>query len=224
MLKRPDTYDSKVFLEFSRLDEENFRSVVHFFEKHQEEVVTMNFEERFIMLLTYSNALYEINAYKRHLRVADDIIELSITHNIQFFNGEDIYLKTLYQKAKSYFHLHEYESAEHVSSELVKMVPNQTSYSKLLNKCLIRQRPNFVKRMLASGVFLYLLSVVFVVINILIVKPSFPEYHWGMETTRISIFVGGIAMLILAMVLHHFSVFNRIRKIKRKAIEKKLKL
>ncbi len=223
MLKRPDTYDSKVFLEFSRLDEENFRTVVHFFEKNQEAVITMNFEERFIMLLTYANALYEINAYKRHLRVADEIIELSITHNIQFFNGEDIYLKTLFQKAKSYFHLHEYKASEHVSTELVKMVPNHSPYSKLLNKCLIRQRPAYVKNMLASGVFLYLLSVVFVVVNILVIKSLFPEYHPGMEVARIAIFVGGLSMLVLAMVLHHFNVFSHIRSIKHKAVDKKLK-
>jgi len=221
MLKRPTTYDSEVFKEFNRLDEDNFQSVVHFYEQHKEDMVTMNFDERFIIHLAYCNALYEVNSYKKHLKVSDEIIERSIYHNIQFFNGEDIYLKTLYQKAKSYFHLHEYESAQHVAQELVKILPGHSPYSQLLNKCLIRQRPKLIKRFLAGGVLLYLLSVVLIVVNILLVKPISEASVEPMEFLRKGIFLAGILVLLFGIVLHHFLAFLHIKKIKSQGKSKK---
>jgi len=222
MLKRPTTYDSEVFKEFNRLDEDNHQSVVHFYEQHKDDMITLNFDERFIILLSYSSSLYEINAYKKHLKVSDEIIERSIYHNIQFFNGEDIYLKTLYQKAKSYFHLHEYDSAKHIAQELVGMVPGHRLYSQLLNKCLIRQRPKLIKRILAAGVFLYLLSVVLVVVKILLIKPISEAGVQPMEFLRKGIFVAGISALLLGIVLHHFLAFIHIRKIKTQKKSKKI--
>lgn len=221
MLKRPTTYDSKVFLEFSRLDEENAPSVVHFFEQHQEEVLTMNFEERFIMLLTYANALYDVNSFEKHIIVADDIIELSIVHNIQFFNGEDIFLKTLFKKAKSYFQLHHYKKAEHVCRELVKLIPNHQPYSQLLRKSMIRQRPVLVKKMLATGVFLYLLSVVLIVINLLLVKPFSGPVLGMMVGFHKVVFMLGIGCLLSGVAIHHIGVYNHIRKFKRNALQKR---
>lgn len=217
MLKRPTTYDSAVFKEFNRLDEDNHQSVVHFYEQHKEDMMTLNFDERFIILLAYCNSLYEINAYKKHLRVSDEIVERSIYHNIQFFNGEDIYLKTLYRKAKSFFHLHEYDSAKHIAQELVKITPGNRSYAQLLNKCLIRQRPKLIKRILAMGVFLYLLSVLLVVVNILLVKPISEASVQPMELLRKGIFVAGIGSLLFGIFLHHFMAFLHIKKIKSQA-------
>ncbi len=217
MLKRPTTYDSEVFKEFNRLDEDNFQSVVHFYEQHKQDMITLNFDERFIILLAYSNSLYEINAYKKHLQVSDEIIERSIYHNIQFFNGEDIYLKTLHQKAKSYFHLHEYDSAQHIAQELVKIMPGHKPYTQLLNKCLIRQRPKVVKRILAAGVLLYLISVVLVVVNILLVKPISEVSVQPMEFLRKGIFIAGISALLFGIILHHAIAFIQIKRIKSKA-------
>jgi len=221
MLKRPTTYDSEVFKEFNRLDEDNFQSVVHFYEQHKGDMMTLNFDERFIIHLSYCNSLYETNDYKKHLKVSDEIIERSIYNNIQFFNGEDIYMKTLHQKAKSFFHLHKYNASQHIAQELVKMNPGHKPFSQLLNKCLIRQRPILIKRVLAAGVLLYLLSVVLVVVNILLVKPISEVSVQPMEFLRKGIFIAGIGMLFFGIVLHHVLAFIQIRRVKLQAKTKK---
>lgn len=220
MLKNTSTYDSPIFREFKSLDRDNHHAVVHFYEEREREIGQLSFEEYFVCLVAYCNALFEIGAYRKLLRHADEVIELSIIHNKQFVQGEDVYLKALHQKSISFAHLHDYASAERILTELVKLQPQRRGNRKLLRKCLYRQRPLYVKRLFAAGVFLYLLSVVIVVINILIIDPFYSKLLNTTEMIRLGIFLSGVIALVSGETFYHFSVRLKVKRIVNRSIRK----
>lgn len=220
MLKNTSTYDSPIFREFKSLDRDNHHAIVHFYEEHEREIGQMTFDEYFVCLVAYCNALYEIGAYRKLLRHADEVIELSIMHNKQFVQGEDVYLKILLQKAVAFIRLHDYASAQRVLTELVKLQPNRRSHRKLLRKCMYRQRPIYVKRMFAAGVFLYLLSVVMVVVNILVIDPFYEQWLNTAEYARFSVFIAGVIALVAGESYYHFLVKFKVRRLVSQSIKK----
>ncbi|MEM6726524.1 MAG: hypothetical protein AAF598_20975 [Bacteroidota bacterium] len=223
MLKNTSTYDSPIFREFKSLDRDNQHEVVHFYEEHEKEIGQITFEEYFVCLVAYCTALYEIGAYRKLLRHADEVIEMSIVHNKQFVQGEDVYLKILLQKSIAFIRLHDYASAQRILTELVKLQPHRRMHRKLLRKCMYRQRPLYVKRLFAAGVFLYLLSVVMVVINILVIDPFYESWLNTAEYARFSVFIAGVIALVSGESYYHLSVKYKVRKLVRNAIRKQQK-
>ncbi len=215
MIKRTTTYDSKVFKEFTRLDKENHHSVVHFYELHEDEVNGMNLEERFVMLVGYANALFEIDSFKRYCNVANEIIELSISQNIQFYNGEDVYLKTLFQKAKSHYSLLEYKDSEHIVKELTRMVPNHKPYHQLLFFSMLRQRPNGVKKLLNLGIVLYLIGVALIVVDVSL--SYFIEKIQFISPLYIALLSISVVTLLGGVLAHRVFVYFKVLQIRNKA-------
>ena len=215
MIKRTSTYDSKIFKEFTRLDKENHHSVVYFYELHEDEVLGMNLEERFVMLAGYANALFEINSFKRFCQTADRILEISISENIQFFNGEDIYLKTLFQKAKAHAALLDYPAAEHLASELTRLMPNHKSYYEFLFQCRVRQRPKSVKKLLNIGIILYLIGVALIIVDVAIT-------HFATKIAFISpLYINLLAISVLTLLggvlAHRLFVYWTVQQSRYKA-------
>ncbi|MEM7102141.1 MAG: hypothetical protein AAF502_03345 [Bacteroidota bacterium] len=221
MLQQSSTYSAKILREFKNLDQDNYHAVVHFYEEHEREIAQIGIEEHFILLASYINALHEIGIYQKVLANADQMLQYSIIYNIQFHQGEDIYLKTLFQKATAQLYTHDYPSAQHSLEQLINIQPNYKPFRKLLLKSLLRQRPLVVKRMFAFGVILYLLSVVMVVVNILLVQPYYNEFVGLAEFWRGVVFVLSILVLVIGEVAHHLNCRRAASRIYDVALQKK---
>ena len=213
MIQRSATYGSKILREFRNLDGDNHHAIVHFFEENEREISRMNLDDFFILQASYENALFEIGAFQKMLPVTDQVVEHSIIYNVQFFQGEDIYLKGLYHKAYALARLHDYPAAQGVLEELIRIRPNFKPYKRLLRKCMLRQRPLYVKRLFAIGVILYLVSVAMVVLNILFIEPFHSDFLSRAEYIRFAIFVLGIISLLSGEITHHVKTRRRINKI-----------
>ena len=211
MLQKETKYQSKVFRDFKMLDKRNYHSIVRFCEEHRRVIDALNFDEYFILELNYVNALFETEAYKKHIKVANTVIEQSIMHNIQYWQGEDIYLKTLYQKAQSHYYLQEYKPTLHIIKELIKLKPNDKEYLRLFKRCVALDGAVFLKNMRAVGVLLFLLAAGLFVINILIVENFYAAYSQAFSYISMAVVSLGGILLLWSVSIHRYKTYRQVK-------------
>lgn len=93
----------------------------------------------------YANALFETQEYELHVQVANDLLEQSIIHNIRYIDGEDVYMTVLYKKTSAHLQLGQIEIAERLSTQLLRLEPQQFHYQALLRQCFLVRRPNWLR-------------------------------------------------------------------------------
>lgn len=190
------TYHSRIYRDFKALEAHNFREVVRYFEKHEAEILQLQFEEYFEILAGYANALFEIGAYRKHTLMADVVIELSIRHNIQDFQGVDIFRQMLFRKAASLYNLYEQDKAEYILRELIKIDATDSDSIRFLDKCRQRQYPVLLNRFRAVSIFLFFLTAAVIAVEVLLIIPFYNMHALAVSQIRIGIFLLGIGAML----------------------------
>ncbi|MGB0863844.1 MAG: hypothetical protein ACPGXZ_13060, partial [Saprospiraceae bacterium] len=217
MIQKQSKNQSKVFRDFKTLDKRNYHSVVRFYERYKMAILALPFDETFVMKLAYCTALFEIGRYEQHLKLADEIIENSILNNIQFYQGEDIYLKTLFQKAKAQFQLKNYHSSEHILKELIKLSPRQKTYLKLLHRCFLKKSGKYLQNLQTVGIFILLVSAGFLVINIIVIHSFYANYS---NTTNLITGIGfgfGILFILSSIIIQRVRIHGKVFALQKEA-------
>ncbi len=204
------TYHSKLYRDFKSIDGASFRDLIHFFERSEDDIRQLDFDEYFEMLYLYVNALFEVGAYHKHVIMADEVIEAAICHNIQYYKQEDIFKKSLFRKAASLYNTSEYRSAEHILRELVRIEPGHKDAGSFLKKCLrnIHVRP--LQAFRASAIALFLSSALVICTEVLLIRPFYPAYTGGVEALRVGLFVAGWVVLIAGEAWHRWWAHRRV--------------
>ena len=217
MYKQSPTYYSRLYREFKSFDEKAFRAMIHFFEKNEEKIEQLDFDEYFDLLISYTTALLENEEYHKHLSVSDQVIAVSMSQNVVSYNGEDILQHMLYQKAWSYFKLSEYKRAIYMLSELLKINPFDDDAEKLLYKALWSDKPRFLQYFKATSIFAFLLCALVIALELILVRTLFPDYTAKIELTRNCIFLLGISSLLIGYVAHFHIMIKKGNGILEKA-------
>ncbi|NJN78016.1 MAG: hypothetical protein HC803_06495 [Saprospiraceae bacterium] len=100
MLERKTTYQSEVFQDFERLGKRNYHEIIRFCERNRDAMEALNFEEFFVMELTYCDALFAMEYYEKHISVANNVIELSISIMCIYFKART-FIKNAFPKSTS---------------------------------------------------------------------------------------------------------------------------
>ena len=206
------TYHSSMFRNFKAIDAGEFRQVVRYYERNEKAILQLEFEEYFEMLIAYTNALFEISEYQKHILMANAVIEISIMENIQIVNGKEIFKTMLFRKAASHHNLFEYGKAIHVLRELLKIEPNNTENALFLEQCLRNEQPQLVRRTRAVAIFLFLLSALTVSIEVLLVRSFYPESAHGIELSRNLMFCLGFCILAGGVIWQRWHSHNDVQK------------
>ncbi len=196
------TYHSPTYRNFKSIEVENFREVVRFFEANEKEITQLEFGEYFEMLVSYSNALYEVGAYSRHILMANVVIEASIEQNVQYFHGDDVYYRTLFRKAASHYHLYEHDKSEHILKELIKMDPYNTETVGWYKKCLFDRKGKFLKRMRASAMVFFLVTPMIIALEVLFIQHFFGSQIEIVRTLWMVTFLLGWVFYLSGDLLH----------------------
>lgn len=196
------TYHSNIYREFRSLDISEWRTVVRFYELYEDKIEGLEFEESFDMLLAYADALFEIGDYERHLRVADQVLEVSVMNNIKFFNGEDVFQKTLFKKAASNYSLYEFEKCDYLLRELLRIDPYDSDGALFLKKCLRDMRSSLVKKTRAASVLLLIISAIIICFELLAVHSFYPEWAGVVAFLR-NVILGLTVLVLLGGELYH---------------------
>ncbi len=203
-MNQPQTYYSPLYRNFRAIEAGEFRKLVYFYERNEKEISKLEFAEYFELLVTYTNALFEIAAHQKHLLMADVVIELSFMENITEIGGQEIFQATLFQKAASYYNLFDFPKAIYVLSELIKINPNDPEVAEFLERCLRKNRPQLIRHTRALSIFVFLTSALIICIEALVIRNFFTEYTSIFELTRNSLFVLGFVILIGGEFIQRF--------------------
>jgi tetratricopeptide (TPR) repeat protein len=206
------TYQSKIFRDFKAIEASAYRQIIHFYEKLEESIRQLDFDEHFEVLTTYVNALFEVGSYHKHLLLVDLVIETAITHNISFYKGEDIFLKMLFRKAASLYNLLEYEKAEYILREIIRINPWNKDAVLFLKKCLRRQQPKYILITRAMSIVLFLMAAVVIALEVLMVRPFFEEYTPLVEQARFTLFGMGGLLLVGVSFIHRLRVEHQVNE------------
>jgi hypothetical protein len=206
------TYHSQVFRNFKVIDALEYRKIVHFYERYEKSILQLDFEEYFEMVVAYTQALFEVESYRKHIMMADVVIETSISQNITHINKEEIFLSTLFQKAASHYQLQDFAKAEHTLKELIKLQPKDPLSIRLLEKVFRDNRPSYIRYARAFAIFTFLVAALGVAIEVLIIRHFIPDWIMMTEWVRNCIFALGVCALTIPELYHRWHVSNRVKK------------
>jgi tetratricopeptide (TPR) repeat protein len=199
-MNQAQTYYSQLYRNFRAIEAVEFRKIVYFYERNEKDILKLDFEEYFELLVTYTNALFEIAAYQKHLLMADMVIEMSFMENITEIGGQEIFRSTLFKKAASYYNLLDYPKAIYVLSELIKIEPNDPDVTQFLERCLRKSRPKLIRNTRAIAIFFFLVTALIISIEVLIIRNFFMHYTPLVELSRNYLFGIGVLVLIIGEV------------------------
>ena len=140
-------YRLKIYRNFKSIEAADYHGIARYYERFEQDIHQLDFDEYFDCLASYTQALYEIGDYRKHLVMCDFLLETIIIQNVESWGGEDLYTKTLLAKATSQYFEQEYKSAERILKELVKIAPENSVLAAILNKVsriLLSVRINFL--------------------------------------------------------------------------------
>jgi hypothetical protein len=197
------TYYTQVYRQFKSIDPGAYRDIIRFYEKEEDRILRLPFDEFFELLVAYVQALFEIGAYRKHLLLVDVVIEKSISNNISLFKGEDIFHKMLFRKAASFYNTHEYKKSEYILSELIRMQPNDSDNAMLYRKCRLKARPRLLNNARAVGIFLFLMAAFVIALEVLFVRPWYAMHVPVIMAVRNSSFLFGCSALIMGFGLNY---------------------
>lgn len=206
------TYYTKVYRQFKAIDPGAYREIIRFYEKMEDKILLLEFDEFFELLVAYVNALFEIGAYRKHLLLVDVVIEKSISNNIKIYRGEDIFHKMLFRKAASFYNIYEFPKSEYILGELLKMQPEDPANAMLYRKCRLKARPRLLKQARATGVFLFFMAVIIIGMEVLFIRPWHEMHVPLIVAVRNSSFLLGFAALLFGFGFNYF-LANRDLKV-----------
>ncbi len=208
---------TKLYRDFKEIEEGAYHTIIRFYEAKIALITRLNFDLYFDILVDYTNALFEIGAYTKHINTVQQVIQLSIEHNIQFYRGEDIYFKSLYQKAAAHYNLLEYETAIHILKELIKIAPYHGLSILFLKKCKYRSQPTYIKIARATSIVLFLGAAIITAIEVMIIHPFSPIYTAVFEQFRFATLGLGIFVLIGVFLYHRYQMNRQVNIFVKKA-------
>lgn len=218
------TYHSDVYTNFKEIEVGDHRTLIRFFDAYQESIDQLDAEEQFELYHACANALAETRNYELHIAAAAKVVELSLIENIKFYEGKDVLFETLLRKADSHFQIHEYEKADYILRELLKIEPESEFTSLFLKRCLRKHRQGFLQKVRAITIFCLLTTAFIVCAELLFVRPFWKEQIDLVENIRMATFFGSIGFFGLCDLVHrakiHFEVEEFLNAIKRKKAAK----
>lgn len=215
------TYHSKIYRDFKEIEATAYRQIVHFYEEKEDTIRGLDFEEYFDLLVAYVDALFEIGSYRKHLLMVDVVIENSIEHNIQFRGGEDIFQRMLFRKAASLYQLQRFNRADYILRELIKIDPHHQDAVLFLKKCLRKKEPDLVNNFRAAGIFLFLLTAIIIVLEVLLVRPFYQMHADLIESSRTSSLLLGCTVIVSGHLLHRWRIEREVNEFTRTIRRKK---
>lgn len=194
----------KLYRDFRAIDRRDYYEIVRFYERNEEGLRALDFEQAFECILYYTEALYRIGAYGKHQVMCDYLLEMVIMYNVNNWDGRDVYADLLFAKTTSLLAMRAFDRAQRVAEALVRLYPQYPTAKKLLFRSILYQRPRWMQKVRAWAIALILLSAIVIMIELFVVRPFyFGLYDWVVLGHYI-LLVGGLGVLLTGEVVHWY--------------------
>lgn len=209
--------ESRIFRDFRCIPYADYFYMIRFFEQYYAEFNHLTFDEEMIITYYYAVALYETESYYSFLKVADQLIEDSIVNNIQFVDGQDIYMNLLSNKACAMLQLEKVVQAQQLAEQIVRIAPHDNNYTQLLYHCTKAKRPASARNML-----LFSAAAVFTDSIFIIVQTSFyTELSFAASVVHYILLLLAFVGLCFSAACHFKQVSSPTRQFVQKARQDK---
>lgn len=211
----------RIITDFRNINPRDYQEVVRFFQRYEEYFNDLDTEFYFPSLLVFTNSLYELGEYELFLPHAERILELSIQENIQFFNGEDIFLSTLYKKSRSLLALGHPEKAAVISRQLLRLAPENRKNLSIFRDCLMATRPEWLENSLSYSIISLWVGLVLMMVNIFQFKPIWQLTGAHLETAILCVWAITLSLAIVPLAFHVFQCYKLAGHTLKEATERK---
>ena len=225
MHKTQPKYHSKLYRDFKTIEAGSPHNVIRFYEKHENAIRRLEYDEFYDLLKDYVTALYNSGAYRKHLLMVDTVIEASLQGQYPTYLERAIFRDMLYQKAVSLFNNLQLNEADYITRELIRIDPYDQESIHLLRRILLREQPNYIRTTRAASVFLFMLSATVIALELLFIRHFYDLYTPYVEASRNMIFAAGGALLVGGWLYQHWEVEKEVNDfVQRNRKEKNVRL
>lgn len=145
---------------FRSIEPGAYLHIMDFFESYETEIQALEVQEYIIILSYYIDALYEVGDYEKEVIYYTEILlEQSIIENIQFVDGQDIYMRALLQRAVSFLQINDFNNAYILAKQLYRLAPNDSTCQRLIKDCLLLNKPKWILKALKYSIVFAALAV-----------------------------------------------------------------
>lgn len=211
----------RIITDFRNINPRDYQEVVRFFQRYEEYFNDLDTEFYFPSLLVFTNSLYELGEYELFLPHAERILELSIQENIQFFNGEDIFLRTLYQKSRALLGLGRPEKAAVISRQLLRLAPENRKNLSVFRDCLMATRPEWLENSLSYSIISLWVGLLLMMFNIFQFKPIWQLIGAHLETAILCVWALTLCLSLIPLAIHVYQCYTQASNTLREATERK---
>lgn len=205
-------HHSKIYRDFRAIDPRQWHNIVRFFEKHEEEIKLLEFDEYFEILVAYVDALFEIGAYEKHLLMVDVVIETVVDNNITFYQGVELFNYSLFRKAASCFHTFRLSKAEYILKELLKIDPYHKDARRFLKKCLRSQPPPMIRNARAFSILLLFIAAIIICIEFIWARNFHSDWLNQLHLLRNLMFDAAVLLLAGSTIWHYVQVNRTVKR------------
>ncbi len=203
-------YHSRLYRDFKSIEASSHHNIIRFYEKYENAIRRLEYDEFFDLLKDYVSALYHTGAYRKHLLMVDTVIEASLQGQYPTFMERAIFRDMLFQKAVSLFNNLQLNEADYITRELIRIDPYDQESINLLRRILLREQPGYVRTTRAASVFLLMVSATVIAIELLFVRHFYKMFTNYVEVGRNVVFAAGVALLAGGWLLHHWEVEKEV--------------
>ena len=205
-----------VYTEYLDLEAKAYQDKIRYFERNSKEIKQLPFKINAEIRCDCAIAYFEVGDYMKFLDLVDPLIQLVITENIYTIKGKDIYKELLFRKAASLYNNVEYQKADYVFSELIKMDSKNSIYEKAYTKCSIDNLREKGQGLRGLSIFLFLLAGLIIGFELLVIRTFHKDYTFFVELSRNLIFALAIGTFIFQELNIRLRTKRKINKIKQK--------
>lgn len=210
----------KVYRTFKSLDPTDPNSIVRYYEKHEKALNSLDFDQYFACLATYTDALFEAELYQKHLVMCDHLLELIIVENISSHRGEDIFQYTLLRKACTLNNLGETTQAREVIEQLIRINPGHRAARQVLAIMLLRQQPNWHQKCTGAAILCILAASVALAADTLLVHIFDLDFPLRLDYIGIGLLGLALSLIVGVKVFHTWRSYAYPRHMARKLLRK----
>ncbi len=189
------TLHSRLYRDFMAIPPKDYRGIIRFFEEHEARIIELEIGEYFEFLTAYTDALFEIGAYRQHLAIVDQAIEVSFDATVGELDTQTVLRRMLFRKAASLYQNMDYEGAEYIICELIRLQPDDKDNLRFLRRVRRKQQAYLTRPTRAAAIFLFGLAALVIVIELLFIRPFYDMFTSQVEWTRNFIFLAGWLVL-----------------------------
>lgn len=201
----------KTYLEYFSYDVDAPREKVRYFEENQANIQMLDFDERLEMNIDYCLCLFEIGRYERYLEKVDSVIESVIEENIYEYMQVPIYEDLLFKKAACYHNLYQFQKAEHLLIQLMRIAPNHPGCLTLLAYCKQKSEKDLFVMFKALAIVCLFMAVSITLARIILIEPFYDQYLSPFMFLRNGLLGLAVVLLLGQEILINIEIYKETR-------------